>query len=130
MNLEDHLGDIIRKARKAANISSEAAAKAAGISADELGALEDSGQPKKPLNYSALAQALHLSAPKLERIAKGWLPTAKDASAWREFRAIATTQGGNTVNCYFVWDEISREAALFDTGWPPNRFSISSTSTD
>jgi glyoxylase-like metal-dependent hydrolase (beta-lactamase superfamily II) len=79
--------------------------------------LEDSGQPKKPLNYSALAQALHLSAPKLERIAKGWLPTAKDASAWREFRAIATTQGGNTVNCYFVWDEISREAALFDTGW-------------
>jgi len=21
------------------------------------------------------------------------------------------------VNCYLVWDEVSREAALFDTGW-------------
>ena len=32
-----------------------------------------------------------------------------------------TTQGGNTVKCYLVWDKASREAALFDTGWtaPP-----------
>jgi hypothetical protein len=30
---------------------------------------------------------------------------------------ISTTRGGNAVNCYLVWDEVSREAALFDTGW-------------
>ena len=117
MNLEDHLGDIIRKARKASNVPAETAAKAAGISVEELGALEQSGEPKGKLNYAALAQTLHLSAPKLEAIARGWLPTPKDLSPWRELRVISTEQGGNTVNCYLVWDEVSREAALFDTGW-------------
>jgi len=117
MNLEDHLGDIIRKARKAGSVSPETAAKAAGISMDELSALEESGQPKGKLNYAALAQVLRLSAPKLESIARGWLPSPKDLSPWRELRMISTAQGGNTVNCYLVWDEVSREAALFDTGW-------------
>jgi hydroxyacylglutathione hydrolase len=117
MNLEDHLGDIIRKARKAAGVSPETAAKAAGISTDELGALEESGQAKGTPNYIALAQALGLSAPKLDSIVKGWLPSPKDLSPWRELRMISTTQGGNTVNCYLVWDEVSREGALFDTGW-------------
>lgn len=117
MNLEDHLGDIIRKARKAASVTPEAAAHAAGISTAELAAIEESGQPGQPLNYAALAQALQLNAAKLERVARGWLPSLKDTSQWRELRQIATTQGGNTVNCYLVWDEVSREAALFDTGW-------------
>lgn len=117
MNLEDHLGDIIRKARKAAQIAPDAAAKAAGISVDELSALEDSGKPGKAVNFSQLASLLKLNGSKLERIAKGWLPAAKDIGTWREFRVISTEQGGNAVNCYLVWDEVSREAALFDTGW-------------
>jgi glyoxylase-like metal-dependent hydrolase (beta-lactamase superfamily II) len=117
MNLEDHLGDIIRKARKASNVAPETAAKAAGISNDELSAIESSGKPARAMNYAALAQALKLNAAKLERIAKGWLPKPIDTSMWREFRMISTEQGGNTVNCYLVWDEVSREAALFDTGW-------------
>ena len=117
MNLEDHLGDIIRKARRAANVSPDVAAKAAGISVEELGALEEVGRTLKALNYPALAQTLGLNAPKLESIAKGWLPSPKDLSRWHELRVISTEQGGNTVNCYLVWDEVSREAALFDTGW-------------
>jgi len=38
-------------------------------------------------------------------------------SQWQELRVITTTAQGNTVNCYLIWDEVSREAALFDTGW-------------
>jgi hydroxyacylglutathione hydrolase len=117
MNLEDHLGDIIRKARKAANVTPDAAAKAAGITADELSALENSGQPRGKINYAALAQLLYLNPAKLESVAKGWVPSPKDLGIWREMRVISTEQGGNTVNCYLVWDEVSREAALFDTGW-------------
>jgi hydroxyacylglutathione hydrolase len=117
MNLEDNLGDIIRKARKASNVAPETAAKAAGIAVDELSAVEQTGQPPAKLNYIALAQALQLSAPKLEAIAKGWMPAPKDTGQWREFRMITTEQGGTIVNCYLVWDEVSREAALFDTGW-------------
>lgn len=117
MNLEDNLGDVIRKARKASNVSPETAAQAAGVSAEELNALEQSGQPQGNVNFKALATALKLNAGKLESIAKGWAPSPKDTSRWREFRMISTEQGGNTVNCYLVWDEVSREAALFDTGW-------------
>jgi glyoxylase-like metal-dependent hydrolase (beta-lactamase superfamily II) len=117
MNLEDHLGDIIRKARKAGNISPETAAQAAGIPVPELAALEDSGATTRSINFQALAQTVGLNPQKLESIARGWRPSPKDLSQWRELRMIPTEQGGNTVNCYLVWDEVSREAALFDTGW-------------
>ena len=53
MNLEDHLGDIIRKGRKAANVSPEAAARAAGLTEAELAALEASGQTSAKPNLAA-----------------------------------------------------------------------------
>lgn len=117
MNLEDHLGDIIRKARTMTNVSAEAAAAAAGLSASELGAVEDSGVAAKKINFAALAPMIGLDPAKLEGIARGWLPSAKDLSLWRELRQISTTEGGNQVHCYLVWDEATREAAVFDTGW-------------
>ncbi len=117
MNLEDHLGDIIRKGRKAANVAASAAAAAAGLSEPELAMLEESGKPARTPNLAALAVLLGLNAGKLEGLANGWLPTPKDLGVWRELRQIATERGGNTVNCYLAWDEVSREAALFDTGW-------------
>ena len=121
MTLEDHLGDIIRKARKAASLSTAVAAAAAGVSETELAVLENSGKPLPHLDLTSLAAALGLHAKKLEGIAKGWVPLPPDIGSWRELRIISTTRGGNTVNCYLVWDEVTREAALFDTGWeaPP-----------
>jgi len=117
MNLEDHLGDIIRKARAMSNVSLATAANAAGISETELSALEESGQIAAKINFHALAQATGLNAAKLEGIAKGWLPSQKDLSIWREIRVFNTRDSdGLTVNCYLVWDEVQRDAALFDTG--------------
>ena len=98
------------------NVSPEAASAAASLTAAELAALEESGQITKRPNFGALASVIGLSATKLE-IAKGWQPTEKDLSLWRELRVITTTARGITVNCYLLWDEVSREAALFDTGW-------------
>jgi glyoxylase-like metal-dependent hydrolase (beta-lactamase superfamily II) len=117
MNLEDHLGDIVRKARGMSAVSATAAARAAGLTEPELAALEETGQAPKKANLSALAQLVGLQPGKLEGIAKGWLPGEKDLGTWRELRYITTTGGGMAVNCYLVWDEVSREAALFDTGW-------------
>src|SRR5215469_15736105 len=116
MNLEDHLGDVIRKARSMSSVSTETAARAAGLTAEELEALESSGTPNNKANYTALAAVIGLDGAKLERLAKGWTPTPKDLGTWRELRSI-TTDAGMTVNCYLIWDEVSREAALFDTGW-------------
>ena len=116
MNLEDHLGDIIRKARAMSNVSTAAAAGAAGISESELSALEETGKFSGKINFFALGKILELNPQKLEGIANGWLPSPKDLSIWREIRVFTTAGDGLTVNCFLVWDEVTRDAALFDTG--------------
>ncbi len=117
MNLEDHLGDIIRKARGMNAVSAAAAAAAAGISESDLAALETTGQGVKHINFTALAPLIGLNAGKLEGIARGWVPTPKDLGGWHELRVFTTAGEGMTVNSYLVWDEATREAALFDTGF-------------
>jgi len=116
MTLEDHLGDIIRKARAMSGVPAAAAASAAGLSEAELSALEESGKPGAKINLSKLAPLIGLSPQKLEAIASGWLPVQTDLSLWREIRVFTTAGEGLTVNCYLIWDEVQREAALFDTG--------------
>lgn len=117
MQLEDHLGDIVRKAALAAGVSTAAAAQAAGLGAGEFAALLESGQSARPLNTTALAAVLGVDARKLAGIVRGWLPPAQDLGRWRELRVITTARGGNSVNAFLLWDATSREAALFDTGW-------------
>lgn len=119
MNLEDHLGDIIRKARAMTNVSAADAAKAAGLNEADLLALEDTGKSSQALNFAALAPVIGLNAAKLEKIAKGWTPAEPNLSLWRELRCLTTTKD-YAVNSYLIWDEVSREAALFDTGWDAN----------
>jgi hydroxyacylglutathione hydrolase len=116
MQLEDHVGDIIRKARQAANGSKDAIAKAGGLTVAELEQLEDAGSTAKEPGLQAMAPLIGLNPQKLQRIAGGWVPGNIDTSQWREVRQITTAQR-LSVNCYLVWDEVTREAALFDTGW-------------
>ena len=117
VNLEDHLGDIIRKARAMSRVSSSAAAGAAGISEAELAELEETGQTGQQPDFAAVATLIGLNPAKLEDIARGWLPAEKDLSLWHELRVFTTAEEGMTVNCYLIWDEVSRETALFDTGF-------------
>jgi glyoxylase-like metal-dependent hydrolase (beta-lactamase superfamily II) len=116
VHLEDHLGDIIRKARAMNQVSAATAANATGISEIELSVLEETGRPARKLNFTALAPLLGLNAAKLAGIANGWLPSPKDLSAWHEVRVFTSAGDGLTVNCFLVWDEVTRDAALFDTG--------------
>ena len=117
MNLEDHVGDIVRKGRALTEVSSRTAAAAGGMSETELSGLEETGQTAAKVNWGALARVVGLEPVKLEAIAAGWRPQEKDLSVWRELRWLTTTGEGMAVNSYLVWDEVSREAALFDTGW-------------
>jgi glyoxylase-like metal-dependent hydrolase (beta-lactamase superfamily II) len=117
MNLEDHLGDIIGKARAMNNVPAASAAKEAGLSESELSALEKSGNAAgHAINFAGLAKAIGLHPQKLEGIAKGWLPAEPDLGTWRELRPFTTEADGTTVNCFLVWDEVTRDAALFDSG--------------
>jgi len=114
MQLEDHPGDIVAKAREAAGLSIKDAAVIAGISSAELEDFERTGHKTQ---LSGLATKVGLNPEKFARIAAGWLPELRDLSTWCELRQITTTREGLTVHCYLVWDEVSREGALFDTGW-------------
>src|SRR3982750_4268408 len=100
MNLEDHVGDIIRKARAMAGVSAADAARAAGLSETDFSVLEQAGQGGGKNKFAELAAAIGLNGAKLEGIAKGWLPSQKDLSVWREVRQITTTQNANEVHCY------------------------------
>ena len=117
MTLEDHLGDVIRKGRMMAGASLEAAAQAAGIAAMALSKVESSGEPSAGMNFATLGQALGMEGAKLEKLAQGWLPKPVDLGLWRELRVTTTHGNGYTVNAFLIWDEVTREAALFDTGW-------------
>ena len=116
MNLEDHLGDIVHKARSMTGVSAVTAAGAAGLSGDDLASLEKTGRSANNLNIAALTPLIGLDPAKLEGIVKGWLPTPKNLGIWREIRVVTTARDGLSVNCYLVWDEVTRDAALFDTG--------------
>ncbi len=116
MILEDHLGDIIRKARMMTGTAPAAAAHAAQISETELAALEDSGHPPAKINLAALASAIRLDPEKFSGLAHGWLPAETDLARWRELRSFVSSGEGLTVNCYLLWDAATRDAALFDTG--------------
>jgi len=116
MTLEDHLGDTHPPKRARRRTSQpQLPQSAAGVSETELADLENSGKPCPHLDFATLAKAIGLHAKKLERIALGWIPLPSDIGQWRELRIISTTRGGNTVNCYLVWDEVTREAASCST---------------
>ena len=100
-----------------ADVSIEAAASAAGFTTVDLETLEQTGASARKPDWRALATLIHLQATKLQTIANGWLPAPVDLTIWRELRIISTTADAIRVNCYLVWDEVTREAALFDTGW-------------
>jgi hydroxyacylglutathione hydrolase len=116
MQLEDHVGDVLAKARRFTGTAPEALAQAAGLTVAEYAQLEDSGQCAKVPDYPALAKQLQLDAEKLAALAKGWLPQPVDTSTWREIRQITSPAKSMKVHCYLVWDEVTRDAALFDTG--------------
>jgi len=97
-------------------VSPPVAAAAAGLTEAELAAFEETGRCAQKINFTALAKILGLHPQKLEAIANGWLPVATDLRRWRGLRAFSTTGEGLTVNCFLVWDEATRAAALFDTG--------------
>jgi len=118
MELEDNLGDIIKKGRLAANEEGKAGAiEGFGLSEADLARVAEGGKPPASLNYAGLGAAVSLDGAKLKQIAEGWRPKEVDLGVWRELRVITTASGGMAVNCYLAWDEVSREAALFDTGW-------------
>ncbi len=116
MVLEDHIGDVCRKARLQTGTDMAEATAAAGVDDAALHAFETDGMSAAQVNVKELAALLGLDAGKAGRVADGWGPMPVDLSRWRELRMVTTAEGFE-VNSYLIWDAETREAALFDTGW-------------
>ncbi len=121
MPLEDHIGDICRKARVQSGTPTAKAAHAAGVSEVVLEQFESEGVCRVPLDVGALARELGLDEAASQRVALGWEPPAVDVRRWRELRML-TTREGFEVNSFVAWDPATRECALFDTGWNARSF--------
>ncbi len=117
MNLEDSIGDVVRKARISTQTAAETAAVAAGVSMEVYQAVESTGRAPTGFGWEALGRLLTLDGGRLQRQHDGWRPAPVDLGQWRELRVITTAGDDMTVNAYLVWDEVTREAALFDTGF-------------
>lgn len=116
MQLEDHPGDILRKARAMSGLPASAAALAGEISEAALAGFEATGQPPAAANLAALAAKAGLHPEKFASLVKGWQPATIDLSLWQNLRLFTTVGEALTVNCFLIWDATTHEAALFDTG--------------
>jgi len=117
VTLEDSLGDILRKARTSTHTEAASAALTAGVTLAEYERMEETGKPAAGCRFTELGAKLLLDGVKLKRIAEGWLPKPVATNGWCELRVITTQGDGMAVNAYLVWDEVTREAAVFDTGF-------------
>lgn len=117
MNLEDSIGDILRKARISTQTPAEVAAGLAGLSREAYEQLESTGQVPAGIQWAPLARRLTLDADRLAAQHAGWRPRPARLDTWRQLRVFTTAGDDMTVNCFLAWDEATREAVLFDTGF-------------
>ena len=116
MPLEDHIGDICRKARLQTQTPIGEAVTLAGLTEAQLQEWETEGVIEGDVEVVALAERLGLDVAKAQAVANGWEPELVDLARWRELRMVTTTEGF-AVNSFVAWDPDSRSAAIFDTGW-------------
>ena len=116
MPLEDHIGDICRKARLQTKTSEGKAALVAGLSKGQLHEWETKGVIDVDVNVEGLAALVSLDVSKVKAIAGGWTPEPVELSRWTELRVVTTAEGFE-VNSFVVWDPAKHTAAFFDTGW-------------
>lgn len=120
--LEDNFSDIIGKARYGKGWSLPDLARRAGLSAPRIEALEEGSAPSGA-EIALLASALELHPQKLTTIAEGkWEPVCAPME-WPGLvvRRIDGRIGSYPVNGYLAIDPARKEAALFDTGYSPDR---------
>jgi len=117
MQLEDHAGDVVGKARAAAGIEAGEVAALLGCQLPEYEVFEQEGRLDMPTSFTALADRLDLDEAKLAEVHRGWEPAVPDLRRWQEIRALGTAHDDFAVNSFLIWDPGSREAALVDTGF-------------
>jgi hydroxyacylglutathione hydrolase len=110
--LEDFHEDILGKAMRGLGIGKNEMASRLGVEKSEIEAILNGGVEENLIN--AMAGELKLDGGKLIRSAKKeWTPVPVEISGSRQMSSV---YGDMIVNAYVVWDEVTRNAWIFDTG--------------
>jgi len=113
--LEDFHEDILGKAMRGLGIGKNEMAQRLGVGKPEIEAILNNKIDEKLIK--SMADELELDGLKLIRLAnKEWFPLNVELSGLRQ---ISSAYGDMIVNAYVVWDKISRNAWIFDTGTDP-----------
>ena len=113
--LEDFHEDIISKAMRGLGIGKNEMAQRLGVGKPEIEAILN-GEVNEKLIHS-MAYELKLDGGKLIRSAKKeWCPAPIEIVGLKQ---ISSNYGDMIVNAYVIWDEVSRNAWIFDTGTDP-----------
>ena len=111
--LEDGIQDILLKAMRGLRVPESELAKRSGVPVERISALL-SGAPDGD-SARRVAPVLGLGAEALAESATG-APYPETPDIPVGFRMATAPFGDMTVNSFLVWDEATREAALFDAG--------------
>ena len=112
LSLEDFHEDILGKAMRGLGIGKNEMAQRLGVEKPEIEAVLNGEVDEKLI--IAMACKLKLDGPKLIRSArKEWCPAPLQILSLKQ---ISSSYGDMIVNAYVVWDEVSGNAWIFDTG--------------
>lgn len=115
--LENHIGDVIARARKLKGINLETLAEAIGVDTRVLDEIEQTGNlDKLDRQIFKLTSLLGLNESKFIKILNGWKPLPIDISPWRYLWVIKCEDEFRT-NVYIICDEASKECAIIDCGF-------------
>lgn len=118
MALEDHLGDILQKARAGRGLSLSRLARASGLEESAIRRIEDLERSPSAGELKRLGGALGLDAEKLAAIAEGsWEPERPPADLKEQVLHIRGSIGGYPVNGYILYEARDRRAAAVDTAY-------------
>jgi hydroxyacylglutathione hydrolase len=110
--LEDFHEDILGKAMRGLGIGKNEMAQRLGVGRSEIEAILNGGVEENLIN--AMAGELELDGGKLVQSArKDWSSLPVELIGLRQ---ISSAYGDMIVNAYVVWDEVTRNAWIFDTG--------------
>ena len=110
--LEDFHEDILGKAMRGLGIGKNEMAQRLGVDKSEIETILSGEVNEKLIN--AMAYELKLDGGKLIRSAKKeWCPAPLEIVGLKQ---MSSNYGDMIVNAYVIWDEVSRNAWIFDTG--------------
>ena len=120
--LEDELGDVLDKALRLADLSTDALARLASVSVDKIhDALDYRHEDLDGAELDRLATALGLASAGLRELASGRYPLPVVCGLPFCLHPLRSPHGLGTANAYLVTDCRGGEGVLFDTGPDPVR---------